>query len=102
MSDARKREIICSLFLIVKDILKLFIQGLIAAILISVCMENGWIFREEMITREIFWKLYKSILAVVPLIVFLRGVMGLYKVDIVEDEDISPNKAEQCRFKVIK
>lgn len=101
MSDVRKREIICSLLLIGKDILKLFVQCLAFTILFSVCMENGWLGTEEVVTREIFWRLYGTFLAVVPLLVIFRGILGLYHVEVVGDED-SHDGAKQSRFTVLK
>lgn len=74
MSDVRRREIICSLFLIGKDILKLCIQCLVFTILFSVCIENGWLGSEEMINRELFWGLYRTFLVAVPMIVFFAGL----------------------------
>lgn len=84
--DVKRRKVICCLFLIIKDTIKLLANCLIATILCSICIENGWIFQGDTteISYDMFWKLYSAIFVLVPLILFYRGLMGRYKVEIKE------------------
>lgn len=84
MKDTQIRKIICMIMLIVKDGVKLLAQCLIATILASICMENGWIlsYYTTNVSYDMFWKLYSTIFVLVPLVMFYRGVTGRYKVEI--------------------
>lgn len=83
MDTFKRRKIFCSLFLIVKDVIKLLADCLIATILCSICIENGWIFSYQTeITYELFWRLYCSVIILVPLIAFYRGFKGKYNINI--------------------
>ena len=102
------RKIICTIMLIVKDAIILIIQCLIAAILASVCVENGWILPNKSIdvSYAMFWDLYSVIFTLVPLIMFYRGIIGKYHVEIKEEKSESTigiaklnNKA---LFKIVK
>ena len=65
---------------IVKDIIRLLVQCLITTILVSVCMENGWILSNHAtdVSSDMFWTLYSSICVLVPIIMFHRGLEGRY------------------------
>ncbi len=92
MKDTRIRKTICMIMLIVKDGIKLLAQCLIATILVSICMENGWILSNYAsdVSYDIFWKLYSAIFLLVPLIMFYRGVTGRYRAEIEVFKDESP------------
>ena len=74
--------------LIVKDAIIWVIRCLIATILVSVCMENGWILSSYTanISYNEFWKLYSAISVLIPIIMCYRGITGSYKVEIKNKE----------------
>lgn len=80
------RKIICTIMLIVKDAIIWAIRCLITTILVSVCMENGWILSSYTanISYNEFWKLYSAISVLIPIIMGYRGITGSYKVEIKE------------------
>lgn len=82
------RTIILTVMLIVKDAIKWIIRCLIATILVSVCMENGWILSNDNVdvSYAMFWKLYSAIFVLVPLIMFYRGITGKYRMEIAKQE----------------
>lgn len=82
------RTIILTVMLIVKDAIKWIIRCLIATILVSVCMENGWILSNDNVevSYAMFWKLYSAIFVLVPLIMFYRGITGKYRIEIAKQE----------------
>lgn len=84
MKDTQIRKIICMIMLIMKDFIKLLMQCLIATILVSICIENGWILSncDTDVSYAMFWKLFSDIFVFVPLIMFYRGITGRYKVEI--------------------
>lgn len=86
MKSVRARKIILTIKLIVKDVIKLMAHCLIATILVSVCMENGWIISDYTtnISHNEFWKVFSAVFVLVPLIMFYRGITGRYYVEIKE------------------
>ena len=84
MKNRQARKIICMIKLIIKDSIKLLGDCLIATILVSVCMENGWILSKYTteVSNDMFWKLFSAIFVLVPIVMFYRGIMGKYKVKI--------------------
>lgn len=80
------RKIILTIMLIVKDAIIWTIRCLIATILVSVCMENGWILSSHTanVSYNEFWKLYAAIYVLIPIIMGYRGITGSYKVEIKE------------------
>lgn len=105
MKNIQKREIVLTIMLIVKDAIMWIIRCLIATILFSVCVENGWILSNDNsdISYTMFWELYSTILIVVPLIMFYRGITGKYFVEIKECKSelpigIAKNKQRNCRI----
>lgn len=74
--------------LIVKDAIIWAIRCLIVTILAGVCMENGWILSNSNIdvSYAMFWDLYSVIFTLVPLIMFYRGFIGKYHVEIKEEK----------------
>lgn len=91
MKDIQIRKIICIIMLIVKDVVILMAHCLIATILVSICMENGWILSDYVtdISYDMFWKLYSAIFLLVPFVMFYRGITGRYKVEIKAYKDES-------------
>ena len=99
--DVKRRKVIYCLFLIIKDTIKLLANCLIATILCSICIENGWILQGNTteISHDMFWKLYSAIFVLVPLILFYRGLMGHYRVEIKEvNIENSLGKAKLSKF----
>ena len=86
MKNVKIRKIILTIRLIVKDAIIWIIRCLIAAILVSVCMENGWILSSYTtnVSYNEFWRLYSTISVLVPVIMGYRGITGSYKVEIKE------------------
>lgn len=86
MKNMQTRKIILTIILIVKDAIMWIIRCLIATVLVSVCMENGWILSSYTtnISYNEFWKLYSAIFILVPVIMGYRGFTGSYKVEIKE------------------
>ena len=85
--------------LIMKDGINLLAGCLIATILVCVCMENGWILSDYItdVSHDMFWKMYSAISILVPIIMFYRGAMGRYKVEIKEYKvEIKEYKAESA------
>lgn len=76
-----------------KDGIKLLTQCLIATILVSICMENGWILSDYVadVSYDMFWKLYSAIFVLVLFIMFYRGATGRYKMEIKVYKDESPS-----------
>lgn len=112
MKSVQTRKIILTIILIIKDATMWIIRCLIATILFSVCVENGWILSNdtEDISYTMFWELYSAILILVPLIMFYKGITGKYFVEIKEYKSelpigIAKNKQRNCKilfFKVKK
>lgn len=92
MKNIQIRKTICTIMLIMKDGINLLAGCLNATILVCVCMENGWILSDYItdVSHDMFWKMYSAISILVPIIMFYRGAMGRYKVEIKE------YKAEIC------
>lgn len=88
MKTIRIKEYTLTIALIVKDVIVLLFQCLIATILVSVCIENGWILSNDTadVSYAMFWKLYSAIFTLVPLIMFYRGITGKYHVEIREEK----------------
>lgn len=86
MRNIKNKKHITTIALIIKDIIKLSLQCIVATILASICIENGWILSYEPtdISHAMFWKLYSLIFILVPLIVFYRGITSRYHVEIKE------------------
>lgn len=86
MKNIQIRKTICMIMLIMKDGINLLAGCLIATILICVCMENGWVLSDYItdVSHDMFWKMYSAIFILVPIIMFYRGAMGRYKVEIKE------------------
>lgn len=86
MKNVQTRKIILTIMLIVQDAIMWIIRCLIATVLVSVCMENGWVLSSYAtnISYDEFWKLYSSIFVLVPVIMGYRGITGSYKVEIKE------------------
>lgn len=86
MKNVQTRKIILTIMIIVKDAIMWTIRCLIAAILVSVCIENGWILssHDANVSYNEFWKLYSAIYVLVPIIMGYRGITGSYKVEIKE------------------
>lgn len=84
MKNVRIKKYILTIASIVKDVIVLLFQCLIATILVSVCIENGWILSNDIadVSYAMFWKLYSGIFILVPLIMFYRGITGKYRVKI--------------------
>lgn len=111
MKDIQIRKIICMIMLIVKDCIKLLLQCLIATILVSICMENGWILPDCVtdVSYDMFWALYSSIIVLVPFVMFYRVATGRYKVEIrVYDESslgyakqISNEDSKKCKIIIL-
>lgn len=100
MKSVQRRKIILTIMLIVKDAIMWISRCLIATILVSVCMENGWILSSYTtnVSFNEFWKLYSAIFILVPIIMGFRGITGSYNVDI-EECRITPAigiAAEEC------
>lgn len=89
MENVQIRKIITTIRLIVKDAIMWLIRCLIATILVSVCMENGWILSSHTanVSYNEFWKLYSAIFVLVPIIMGYRGITGSYKVEIKKCRD---------------
>ena len=83
MNERKFREICCTIMLIAKDLLMTLTNSLIATILISICMENGWFFYKNItdISHDMFWDLYSIICILIPFILFNRGLKGKYIVE---------------------
>lgn len=86
MKNIQIRKTICTIMLIMKDGINLLAGCLIATILVCVCMENGWVLSDYItdVSHDMFWKMYSAISILVPIIMFYRGAMGRYKVEIKE------------------
>lgn len=107
MKDVRTKERILTITLIVKDAISLLLHCLIATILASVCIENGWILSNDTadVSYTMFWKLYSVIVTLVPLIMIYRGITGKYLVEIREYKSETPMgiaKNKQSKFKILK
>ena len=83
MKNVQTRKIILTIMLIVKDAIMWTIRCLIATILVSVCIENGWILSsyDANVSHNEFWKLYFAIYVLIPIIMGYRGITGSYKVE---------------------
>ena len=88
MKNLKTKEHILTIALIIKDVIILFLQCLIATVLVCVCIENGWILSNDTteVSNAMFWKLYSAIFIFVPLIMFYRGITGKYHVEIIEQK----------------
>ena len=99
MKNIKTRKIILTIMLIVKDVIMWTIRCLIATILISVCVKNGWFLsnRAINISYNDFWELYSVIYVFVPIIMMYRGITGSYKVEVCQcsDEQIASQRAEE-------
>ena len=84
MKSTQIRKIIYMVMSIAKDAIKLLMHAFIATILVSICMENGWILSDYTIdvSYDMFWKMYSTISVIIPLIMFYKSIMGKYKVKI--------------------
>lgn len=74
------------------------IRCLIATILISVCMKNGWVLSNHTvnISYNDFWELYSAIYVLVPIIMMYRGITGSYKVEVYQrTEELNGGIAER-------
>ena len=94
--NAQKRKNICTFMLIIKDFVKLLLDLLIAVILLSICIENGWIMEDSVyeVSYHKFWSLYMVTLVLVPFIMVYRGFTGKYLVEIkVYGDEIALGKA---------
>lgn len=106
MKSVQTKKIVLTIMLIVKDAIMWIIRCLIATILCSVCVENGWILSNDTtdISYTMFWKLYSTILTLVPLIMFYRGITGKYFIEIKEYKSEPPigiAKIEQRKCKIL-
>lgn len=72
--------------LIIEDAVVMLIRCLIATVLYSICMQNGWIFSTTTIdvSYDKFWKIYSSISALIPIILFYKGFTGKYNIIVKE------------------
>lgn len=88
MKNVKAKECILTILSIIKDLIVLLFQCLIATILVSVCIENGWILSNSStnVSYAIFWDLYSVIFTLVPLIMFYRGITGKYHVETKEEK----------------
>lgn len=109
MESVQIRKIILTIMLIVKDAIMWMIRCLIATILFSVCVENGWILSNYAtdVSYTMFWKLYSVIFILVPLIIFYRGITGKYFVEIKEYKSefpicVAKNKQEKCKILIFR
>lgn len=86
MKNVQTKKIILTIMLIVKDAIMWTTRCLIATILVSVCIENGWILssHDANVSYNEFWKLYFAIYVLIPIIMGYRGITGSYKVEIKE------------------
>ena len=80
MKNIKAKKIIYTIMLIVKDSIRLLTQCLITTILVSVCLENGWLlsYYATDVSFDMFWNLYSAIFVLVPIILFYRGFTGRY------------------------
>lgn len=83
MKNMKTKKIMLTLMVIVKDALKWISRCFVATILVSVCLENGWILPSYTtnVSHNEFWNLYSCIFVLVPVIMGYRGITGSYIVE---------------------
>lgn len=108
MRNIKTKKHIITISLIIKDIIKLSFQCLVATIFASICIENGWILSDKPtdISYDMFWELYSLTVIVVPLVMFYRGITSKYHVEIKEcKSNLTMGMAKQSNkalFEVVK
>lgn len=78
--------------LIIEDTVIMLIRCLIATILCSICMQKGWIFSTKTIdvSYDMFWKIYSSIFAIIPIVLFYKGFAGKYNIIVKKYTETTP------------
>lgn len=68
--------------LIINDVVIMLIRCLIATILCSICMQNGWVFSTKTIdvSYDVFWMIYSYIIVIIPFVLFYKGFAGKYDI----------------------
>lgn len=78
----RVMEVWRILRLIIVDVIRLFANCFLTTVIISICIENGWIVFGNLteVSYEVFWNMFRTFSCVIPFVSFYRGLTGRYSV----------------------
>lgn len=95
------KKIILTSTKIFKDIFLFLVCALVGTILICECLEHGWLLNPnklQSVSNEEFCFISKLLFSIMPIVMFINGIIGKYKVEV---EEIKINGSTEINNEVV-